>query len=84
MVSKKLDEEDIKAMFSQFGPIEDCTVLRDDNGISRGLFLFAAITGTETGDCVVTCDNPAVGRLNLKRIVFSSFFLASLRFLYES
>ena len=36
MVSKKLGEEEVKLMFQQFGPIEDCTVLRDDNGISRG------------------------------------------------
>eukprot|EP00092_Neocalanus_flemingeri_P014094 GFUD01015203.1.p1 GENE.GFUD01015203.1~~GFUD01015203.1.p1 ORF type:complete len:530 (-),score=125.39 GFUD01015203.1:89-1678(-) len=36
MVCKKLTEEDIKAMFLQFGAIEECTVLRDDNGISRG------------------------------------------------
>ena len=36
MVSKKLSEEEIKNMFNQFGAIEDCTVLRDDNGISRG------------------------------------------------
>lgn len=36
MVSKKLGEEEIKTMFNQFGAIEDCTVLRDDNGISRG------------------------------------------------
>ena len=36
MVSKKLSEEEVKGMFSQFGPIEDCTVLRDDHGISRG------------------------------------------------
>ena len=36
MVSKKLSEEDVKTMFCQFGPIEDCTVLRDDGGISRG------------------------------------------------
>ena len=37
MVCKKLNEEDIKDMFIQFGPIEECTVLRDDNGISRGM-----------------------------------------------
>ena len=36
MVSKKLGEEEIRSMFCQFGAIEDCTVLRDDNGISRG------------------------------------------------
>ena len=37
MVCKKLNEEEIKAMFIKFGPIEECTVLRDDNGISRGM-----------------------------------------------
>jgi len=36
MVCKKMTEDDIKAMFLQFGSIEECTVLRDDNGISRG------------------------------------------------
>jgi hypothetical protein len=36
MVSKRLNEDDIKKMFAVFGPIEECTILRDDNGISRG------------------------------------------------
>jgi len=36
MVSKRLSEDDIKQMFAVFGPIEECTILRDDNGISRG------------------------------------------------
>ena len=43
MVCKKLNEEDIKDMFIQFGPIEECTVLRDDNGISRGKRLLKKI-----------------------------------------
>jgi hypothetical protein len=37
MVSKKLNEEEIKRMFQSFGPIEDCSVLRDDAGVSRGM-----------------------------------------------
>ena len=36
MVSKKYNENDVKSMFHQFGTIEECTVLRDTNGISRG------------------------------------------------
>lgn len=36
MVSKQLGEEEIKEMFDKFGPVEECTVLRDDNGVSRG------------------------------------------------
>ncbi|XP_046346078.1 CUGBP Elav-like family member 2 isoform X20 [Haliotis rufescens] len=36
MVSKKLSENDIRMMFAPFGTIEDCTVLRDANGASRG------------------------------------------------
>merc|ERR1719219_2073496 len=36
MVCKKLNEEDIKQMFDKFGPVEEVTVLRDDQGVSRG------------------------------------------------
>jgi hypothetical protein len=36
MVSKKLNEEDIKQIFQVFGPIEECSVLRDETGVSRG------------------------------------------------
>ena len=36
MLSKKLAETDVKMMFAPFGNIEDCTVLRDQNGQSRG------------------------------------------------
>jgi RNA recognition motif-containing protein len=36
MISKKCTENDIRMIFSPFGSIEDCTVLRDQNGQSRG------------------------------------------------
>jgi len=36
MVSKKYDEDDVKKMFTSFGTIEECSVLRDNNGISKG------------------------------------------------
>ena len=36
MVSKNLDEPNIRALFQSYGNIEDCTVLRDANGKSRG------------------------------------------------
>ncbi|XP_071134468.1 CUGBP Elav-like family member 2 isoform X22 [Mytilus edulis] len=36
MISKKCSENDIRMIFSPFGSIEDCTVLRDQNGQSRG------------------------------------------------
>merc|ERR1719180_126508 len=36
MVCKKNDEEDIRQMFDKFGPVEEVTVLRDDQGMSRG------------------------------------------------
>ncbi|CAF0756169.1 unnamed protein product [Rotaria sp. Silwood1] len=36
MVSKNLDEQNIRALFQSYGIIEDCTVLRDANGKSRG------------------------------------------------
>ena len=36
MVSKKYNESDVRVMFNSFGTIEECTVLRDTNGISKG------------------------------------------------
>ena len=36
MVSKKYNENDVRAMFNSFGTIEECTVLRDTNGVSKG------------------------------------------------
>ena len=36
MISRFLEEKDVREMFSKFGPIEDCTILRDHMGKSRG------------------------------------------------
>ncbi|GIY40126.1 hypothetical protein CDAR_307292 [Caerostris darwini] len=36
MLSKKCSENEVRLMFSSFGQIEECTVLRDINGQSRG------------------------------------------------
>lgn len=36
MISRLCEENDIRIMFSPYGQIEDCTVLRDTNGKSRG------------------------------------------------
>lgn len=36
MISKKANENDIKNMFTSYGLIEDCSVLRDTAGNSKG------------------------------------------------
>ncbi|XP_073515066.1 CUGBP Elav-like family member 1 isoform X8 [Phyllobates terribilis] len=36
MVSKKCNENDIRVMFSQYGQIEECRILRGPDGLSRG------------------------------------------------
>ena len=41
MVSKKYNESDVRVMFQSFGTIEECTVLRDTNGISKGNINFS-------------------------------------------
>ncbi|XP_047611061.1 CUGBP Elav-like family member 2 isoform X7 [Phacochoerus africanus] len=37
MVSKKCNENDIRVMFSPFGQIEECRILRGPDGLSRGM-----------------------------------------------
>ena len=36
MISKKCGENDIRVMFSSFGQIEECRVLRGPDGQSKG------------------------------------------------
>lgn len=42
MVSKKYGENEIRMMFSSFGQIEECRVLRGPDGQSRGRSVFSA------------------------------------------
>lgn len=36
MLNKKYNEQDVRQLFSSQGSIEECTVLRDQNGQSKG------------------------------------------------
>lgn len=36
MICKKVTEMDLRTMFCRFGLIEECSILRDGNGMSRG------------------------------------------------
>ena len=36
MLSKKCSENDVRMMFAPFGTIEECTILREQSGQSRG------------------------------------------------
>uniref|UniRef100_A0A915E1R0 Protein alan shepard n=1 Tax=Ditylenchus dipsaci TaxID=166011 RepID=A0A915E1R0_9BILA len=55
MLSKSMDENDVRGLFKEFGQIEECTILRDE-GRSRGC---AFITY-----CNRACANAAIRKMN--------------------
>ncbi|KAK7106956.1 hypothetical protein V1264_014958 [Littorina saxatilis] len=72
MLSKKLNENDIRMLFAPFGTIEDCTVLRDANSQSRGcaFVTFAsrqcainAIKGMHHSQTMEGCSSPLVCKM---------------------
>lgn len=69
MLSKKLCENDVRAMFNGYGAIEECTVLRDPTGNSRGCAFvtfaskqsaLSAIKGLHQSQTMEGCSAPLV------------------------
>ncbi|XP_052810512.1 CUGBP Elav-like family member 2 isoform X10 [Mya arenaria] len=52
MLSKKYGETEVKMMFAPFGNIEDCTVLRDQNGQSRGCAFITFSSRQSAQNCI--------------------------------
>ncbi|XP_076329171.1 CUGBP Elav-like family member 2 isoform X2 [Tachypleus tridentatus] len=69
MLPKKLNENDVRLMFSPFGFIKECTILRDANGQSKGCGFVTyksrqcainAIKGMNHFQTMEGCSNPLV------------------------
>uniref|UniRef100_A0A1B0EUY0 RRM domain-containing protein n=2 Tax=Lutzomyia longipalpis TaxID=7200 RepID=A0A1B0EUY0_LUTLO len=59
MLNKKLSEEDVRHLFDQYGKIEECTVLRDQNKQSKG----CAFVTFATKQCAICAIKPDDGRM---------------------
>ena len=52
MISKKCNENDIRLMFSPYGQIEECRILRGPDGLSRGRS-YSLLTHMHTADLLI-------------------------------
>ncbi|XP_055363611.1 CUGBP Elav-like family member 1 isoform X5 [Betta splendens] len=52
MISKKCNENDIRLMFSPYGQIEECRILRGPDGLSRGC-AFVTFTSRQTAQSAI-------------------------------
>uniref|UniRef100_A0A8C1SQ05 Cugbp, Elav-like family member 2 n=1 Tax=Cyprinus carpio TaxID=7962 RepID=A0A8C1SQ05_CYPCA len=60
MVSKKCNENDIRVMFSPFGQIEECRILRGPDGLSRGCAFGTVSTRAMAQSVLTGCSSPMV------------------------
>lgn len=52
MLNKKLNEADVRKLFEKYGPIEECTVLRDQNAQSKGC-AFVTFSSKQAAICAI-------------------------------
>ncbi len=56
MLSKTMNEQDVRNMFSTFGVIEECSILRDNNGQSKGMPFLLTYNISQSINCWKFCE----------------------------
>lgn len=69
MLNKKYNENDVRQMFSNHGTIEECTVLRDPSGQSKGC-AFVTFASKQS----------AIGAIKVRHNLISNFFCTIIIF----
>lgn len=78
MLNKKYNEQDVRQLFSGYGTIEECTVLRDQSGQSKGC-AFVTFSTKQNALAAIKVSYQEIHHFSTEFVRFLTILLPSIR-----
>ena len=83
MLNKKYNEQDVRQLFSSQGSIEECTVLRDQNGQSKGCAFVTYATKQSAISAIKVSESNSCVYSRIRKVSLKSFCPMYEHFVYS-